>query len=93
MFGLILFLDRRRPFKGYTFWLAMMSYSVWRFFIDFIRYYEDSMIIFSTGDYNITRNQFLTVCLFIIALAWFIYLRRKNERIDKKPDRESELSA
>jgi len=93
MFGLILFLDRNRPFKGYTFWLAMMFYSVWRFLIDFIRYYEDSMIIFSTGNLNITRNQFLTVCLFIIALLWFIYLKRKNEQIDKKPDRESESSA
>lgn len=80
MFGLILLLEKKKTFEGYTFWLVLMMYSVWRFFIDFFRYYENSMIVFSIGNMHITRNQFLTACLFIIGLVWFIYLKRKNAR-------------
>ena len=85
MLGLLLFFERKRTFYGFTFWLALMFYSVWRFIIDFIRYYEDSMIIFTIGAINITRNQFLTICLFIIAILWFNYLRRKNEQTAEQP--------
>lgn len=86
MFGLILLIEKKRKaFDGFTFWLAVMMYSVWRFAIDFIRYYEDSMVIFRIGNVHITRNQFLTVCLFIIALLWFIYLKRRNAQTPEQP--------
>jgi phosphatidylglycerol:prolipoprotein diacylglycerol transferase len=92
MLALILLIERKRVFYGFTFWLAVMFYGVWRFIIDFIRYYEDSMIIFSIGNVNITRNQFLSVCLFIIGLIWFIYLKRKNERTNEQYSGENEIS-
>ncbi|MCD6163515.1 MAG: prolipoprotein diacylglyceryl transferase [candidate division Zixibacteria bacterium] len=85
LFGLILLLERKKTFHGFTFWLAVMLYSGWRFIIDFIRYYEDSMIFASIGDINFTRNQFLCICLIIIAIIWFIYLKRKNEKPAEQP--------
>ena len=85
MLGLILLIEKKKKsFDGFTFWLALMMYSIWRFAIDFIRYYEDSMVILRVGDVHITRNQFLTICLFIIALAWFLYLKNRNARINKQ---------
>jgi len=92
MLGLLLLIERKRIFYGFTFWLAVMFYGTWRFIIDFIRFYEESMIIFSFGDVNITRNQFLSVCLFIIALTWFIFLKRKNERTAEQYKGENEIS-
>jgi len=76
----ILLLERKSTFPGYTFWVSLMLYSAWRFAIDFIRYYEDSMIFLTIGNTSFSRNQFLTVCLFIIGIAWFIYLKRKNAK-------------
>jgi len=86
MFGVILLVEKKwKSFNGFTFWLALMMYSVWRFFIDFFRYYEESMIALTIGNMQITRNQFLTFCLFIIGLVWFIYLKRKNARTSELP--------
>lgn len=85
MFGLILFLERKRSFNGYTFWLVIALYSIWRFIIDFFRYYEDSMIFTSVGGISFTRNQFLCICLLIISVIWFFYLKRTNEKFFTKP--------
>ena len=87
MLGLLLFIEKKKKtFQGFTFWLAVMMYSVWRFFIDFYRYYEDSMVIVQFGDVAISRNQFLTICLFVIALMWFIYLKKQNAASTQQTD-------
>ena len=78
MLAILLIAEKKKSFNGFTFWLALMMYSVWRFIIDFMRYYEDSMVILNIGSAHITRNQFLTICLFVIALLWFLYLKRRN---------------
>lgn len=85
MLVLLLLIERKKKsFDGFTFWIALMMYSIWRFSIDFIRFYEESMVIFKIGDIHITRNQFLTVCLFVIALLWFLYLKKRNVRINQQ---------
>ena len=84
MFGLLLLLERKRNFNGYTFWLTVALYSLWRFFIDFLRYYEDSMIFASIANINFTRNQFLCICLLIISIIWFFYLKRNNEKASEQ---------
>lgn len=85
MLAVLLLAERKwKFFYGFTFWLAVMMYSIWRFLIDFIRYYESSMVIVQIGSVHISRNQFLTICLFIIALFWFTYLRR-NAKSTEQP--------
>ncbi len=84
--GLLLIEKKWKTFHGFTFWLAVMMYSVWRFMIDFIRYYEDAMVIVQIGGVHITRNQFLTICLFIISLFWFLFLKRQYASTFKQPD-------
>ena len=80
MLIIVLLVERKSSFAGFTFWISLMLYSVWRFLIDFIRYYEDSMIFMTIGKTSFSRNQFLSVCLFVIALIWFLYLKRKNAK-------------
>jgi phosphatidylglycerol---prolipoprotein diacylglyceryl transferase len=80
MAGLLLFSEKKKTFNGYTFFVALGMYSIWRFAIDFFRYYEDSMIFMSIGDLSLSRNQFLCICLLIISIWWFIYLKQKNEK-------------
>ena len=77
MFGTALLLEKKKSFHGYTFWIVIMMYSVWRFAIDFMRYYEDSMVLFSIGNVGISRNQFLSLSLFGIALVWFVVFKRR----------------
>jgi phosphatidylglycerol---prolipoprotein diacylglyceryl transferase len=81
MAGLLLLSERKKTFNGYTFWVALAMYSVWRFTIDFFRYYEDSMVFMQIGSINLSRNQFLCVFLLAIAIWWFIYLKKKNDQI------------
>jgi phosphatidylglycerol:prolipoprotein diacylglycerol transferase len=80
MAGLLLLAERKKTFNGYTFFIALGMYSIWRFIIDFFRYYEDSMIFLSLGGLNLSRNQFLCVCLLIISVWWFIFLMKRNEK-------------
>jgi phosphatidylglycerol:prolipoprotein diacylglycerol transferase len=42
MAGVLLLLDRKRPFTGFTFGFLCILYGVGRYCIDFLRYYEDS---------------------------------------------------
>lgn len=76
--GALILTERKKTFNGYTFWIGLAMYSVWRFIIDFFRYYEDSMVFMQVGSLSLSRNQFLCFCLLIIAIWWFIYLKRKN---------------
>jgi phosphatidylglycerol---prolipoprotein diacylglyceryl transferase len=80
MAGLLILSERKKSFNGYTFWIALAMYSVWRFTIDFFRYYEDSMVFMQLGSISLSRNQFLCICLLIIAIWWFMYLKKKHEQ-------------
>lgn len=68
IFFLLLFLERFKRFDGFIFWLFILIYSVARFSIDFIRYYEESMVLTRILGTNISMNQGISVALFIIAL-------------------------
>lgn len=88
MLGALLLIEKKwKVFHGFTFWIALMMYSLWRFLIDFIRYYEETMVIVQIGGFHITRNQFLTICLFIIAVFWFIFLKRHHVETSEQSDK------
>jgi len=80
MFVALLVLEKRKRYDGFTFWNGLTMYSVWRFTIDFFRYYEDSMVFMKVGGIAISRNQFLCLCLLAISIWWHLYLRKKHVR-------------
>ena len=86
MFGIILFSEKKKTFHGYTVWLTIILYSTWRFIIDFIRYYEDSMIFISIGGINFTRNQFICIAFIIIAIFWLRYLKHTYEKATEQTE-------
>jgi len=78
--AIVLASERYKRFNGHSFWLTIGLYSIWRFVIDFFRYYEDSMIFTIIGSKNFTKNQLLSILLLIISLTAYLimYLRRKK---------------
>jgi phosphatidylglycerol:prolipoprotein diacylglycerol transferase len=64
-FGIFLFLRRRfraRPRNGTVFYTFLIAYGLWRFAIDYLRYYEDSMLVTRAGG-GITWNQVVSIVL------------------------------
>lgn len=79
--GLVLWSERFKKFDGHSFWLTMGLYSIWRFIIDFFRYYEDSMVFATLGGQDFSRNQFLTALLLLLSItAYFIMYFRYRKR-------------
>ena len=77
IFGVLLFLERRKPFAGAIFWTYIALDAVVRFAIDFLRYYEDSSVL-SIGHHPFSVSQLITAGLF--ALAVFMLYRLKQRR-------------
>jgi phosphatidylglycerol:prolipoprotein diacylglycerol transferase len=81
MLGIVLMSERFKKFDGHSFWVTVGLYSAWRFFIDFFRYYENSMVFTTIGGQNISRNQFLTALLFLGSiLAYIVMYVRSRKR-------------
>jgi phosphatidylglycerol:prolipoprotein diacylglycerol transferase len=76
--GIVLWSERFKRFEGHSFWLTIALYSTWRFIIDFYRYYEDSMILTTMDSTRFTRNQLLSVLMFIISVTGYIIMYRKS---------------
>lgn len=83
--AIVLVSERYKRFDGHSFWLTVGLYSIWRFIIDFYRYYEDSMIFATIGDQAFSKNQFLTALLFLFSITAYIimYLRNKKKNVRK----------
>jgi phosphatidylglycerol:prolipoprotein diacylglycerol transferase len=80
IFLLLIFLERLKSFQGHVFWLMLIFYSAWRFIIDFFRYYEESMIFARLGNVALSQNQVLSLLIFLISIAMWLYLSAKNKR-------------
>lgn len=86
--ALVLWSERFKRFDGHSFWITVGLYSIWRFIIDFYRYYEPSMVATNIGGQNFSRNQALSLIMFIASIAaYFIMYARRSKRIgnDAKP--------
>ena len=80
----VLLLDRRPRFDGFVLSVFFMLYGVFRFSVDFVRYYESSVKFF-LFDFGFTINQAISLLLFFIGLVLFIGLRRRENRSIKSP--------
>jgi phosphatidylglycerol:prolipoprotein diacylglycerol transferase len=78
--ALVLLSERFKKFDGHSFWMTIALYSVWRFIIDFYRYYEDSMVFAAIGGQDFSRNQFLTALLLIISVAAYLIMFLKQKK-------------
>jgi len=73
IFGILLLLEKKKKFSGELLVWFFLLYSLWRFSIDFIRYYSPSAYIFP----NITNNQVVSAVVFILSLIVMIHWRKK----------------
>ncbi len=78
MFVVLLYIDKKKKIDGVTFLSWVILYSIFRFFIDFIRYYEDAMNLFYIGNTPITANQGICVLMIILGIAGIYYLRKNR---------------
>ena len=78
--GILLVLERKKKkFNGELLLWFFLLYSLWRFFIDLIRYYPTSTYIFP----NITNNQAISIIIFIISVIIMIVgnMKLANKKI------------
>ena len=83
IFGILLSLERFKRFDGFTFWVFILLYSVARFAVDFVRYYEESMTLFHAGDVGISLNQAISVGGFVLALVMLFVLRKRGASLPR----------
>ncbi|MBN1755238.1 prolipoprotein diacylglyceryl transferase [bacterium] len=70
--GLLILLEKKHRFYGYTFALAMMLYAIDRFVVDIFRYYETQVMVFKGTPIEISNNQAIMILLFISGFVLFI---------------------
>ncbi|MCX8014813.1 MAG: prolipoprotein diacylglyceryl transferase, partial [candidate division WOR-3 bacterium] len=70
LFGVTLILEKRHLKDGILFGVIMMAYALFRFGIDFVRYYENTA--------NFLINQLIAIAIFIVALV-FTFVRIKKQ--------------
>jgi phosphatidylglycerol---prolipoprotein diacylglyceryl transferase len=85
MLGIVLWSERYKKFNGHSFWVTVGLYAIWRFIIDFFRYYENSMIFTSIGGQDFSRNQFLSMLLFVGSLIAYIVMYARNKKSTASP--------
>jgi len=66
-FALVLWLERKQKFPGFTFWLVFFYYSIDRFIVDQFRYYESPQVLATLGPVTINANHLLLLGLFIVS--------------------------
>lgn len=65
IFGILLKLEKKVRFSGYLFWMFLLLYSIWRFFIDILRYYEPKAYLF----WGLTFNQLISILIFLLSIV------------------------
>jgi phosphatidylglycerol:prolipoprotein diacylglycerol transferase len=78
MLGLLMVLERYQRFTGFLFLWAVILYGILRLVVDFYRYFEESVILYSFADLHVTVNQVISLAAIAIALVFFIVLSRSQ---------------
>lgn len=73
----ILMLDRKRRFDGFLISPFFMLYGVFRFAVDFVRYYEAS-VKFSMLGMEFTVNQAISFLMFLFGLLFYLKMRTRR---------------
>ncbi len=78
MLILLLWLERHKTFSGFTFLLALIFYGLLRLLMDFLRYFEESVILFHLGTVRLTVNQGISLVMMLVAVFFFLRLRSRR---------------
>jgi len=73
IFGLLLLFERHKKFDGYLLYWFLILYGVSRLTVDFFRYYEDSMVLFTIGNSPISLNQGISFLMIIAGVLLIGY--------------------
>jgi len=76
--GILLALDRKPRFDGFLFWTGVAIDSVFRFSIDFTRYYDTTSYLGRLGPLQFNINQLLSAGLLILSLVMLRVLSRRR---------------
>lgn len=77
LFLLLHYMMKRRKFVGQLVAVLFMVEAVFRFIIEYVRYYEDAMY-FDLGGLHPTFNQFVSLSLFLLGLGIYIIQSRRG---------------
>lgn len=77
LFLLLHFMMKRKRFVGQLVALMFMIEAVFRFIIEYVRYYEEEMR-FQLGGMQPTYNQAISIALFLLGLGIYIYQGKKR---------------
>ena len=77
-YGLVIFLsllliERYKKFDGFLLYCFLILYGISRFIVDFFRYYEESMVIFTLGNMPISLNQGISILMVFAGSLLIIY--------------------
>lgn len=86
IFLIIVTVDKKKPFDGFTFALFMVLYGIARFVNESFRYYEGSeagMVLMKIFDTDITFSQIISLSLFLAGII-IIITRKRSFTFDKE---------
>lgn len=83
LYGLVIliilfFLDKKERFDGFIFSCFFILYGIARFSIDFVRYYEESVMVNLMG-WEITINQVISLLMILVGIVFLWVLPKKKQ--------------
>jgi phosphatidylglycerol:prolipoprotein diacylglycerol transferase len=75
IFFVLLAVDRRKPFHGFTLWLFVILLAAYRFLIDPVRQYESVAMVVERAGLSLTSNQVIGLVLIAVSTAFLVALR------------------
>jgi phosphatidylglycerol:prolipoprotein diacylglycerol transferase len=80
----ILIMDRKSRFDGFITSVFLMLYGLFRFLVDFVRYYEETVQFTILGQ-DFTVNQAISFLFFVTGLVLFLLVNNSWKGSTKKP--------
>jgi phosphatidylglycerol:prolipoprotein diacylglycerol transferase len=81
---ILVLLDKKSRFDGFLLAVFFMLYGMFRFTIDYVRYYELT-VQFSFMGASFTFNQAISLSMFVFGFCLVIFLSRREKRLRKNP--------
>ena len=78
LFLLLHFMMKRKKFTGQLVAVLFMVEAIFRFLIEYVRFYEDAMFI-KLGGWQPTYNHLMSISLFLLGLGIYFYQRSKTK--------------
>ena len=81
IFFILTYMKKYKLSIGFIFFSFVFLYSINRFIIDFFRYYEKEMVLFTLKNVGISVNQTICIGLFLFSLVFIVFklLRMKKQ--------------